>query len=86
MSRCWHRPPCWSFARIFTLPWSSLLLTIATRVHGKGDELSGPGEFPSRAFCDFPVSEDAKRFFNSGQPVLQRLLPFWLASLVIGPR
>src|SRR5262249_27175828 len=27
------------------------------------------------------VSEDAKRFYKSGQPVLQRLLPFWLASL-----
>ena len=28
------------------------------------------------------MSDDAKRFFTSGQPVLQRLLPFWLASLV----
>ena len=28
------------------------------------------------------MSEDAKRFYKSGQPVLQRLLPFWLASLV----
>jgi len=59
-----------------------LLLTTATRIHGKGDELSDPGEFPSERYCDFPVSEDAKRFYKSGQPVLQRLLPFWLASLV----
>lgn len=59
-----------------------LLLTTATRIHGKGDELSEPGEFPAESFCDFPVSEDAKRFYQSGQPVLQRLLPFWLASLV----
>jgi len=59
-----------------------LLLTTATRIHRKGDELSDPGEFPSESYCDFPVSEDAKRFFKSGQPVLQRLLPFWLASLV----
>jgi len=58
-----------------------LLLTTATRIHGKGDELSNPGEFPSASYCDFPVSEDAKRFFKSGQPMLQRLLPFWLASL-----
>jgi TRAP transporter TAXI family solute receptor len=58
-----------------------LLLTTATRIHGKGDELSDPGEFPSASYCDFPVSEDAKRFYKSGQPVLQRLLPFWLASL-----
>ena len=28
------------------------------------------------------MSDDAIRFYKSGQPVLQRLLPFWLASLV----
>jgi hypothetical protein len=59
-----------------------LLLATATRIHGKGDELSDPGEFPSESYCDFRLSEDAKHFFRSGQPVLQRLLPFWLASLV----
>jgi TRAP transporter TAXI family solute receptor len=59
-----------------------LLLTTATRVHGDGDELSDPGEFPSESYCDFPLNEDAKRFFKSGQPVLQQLLPFWLASMV----
>jgi len=59
-----------------------LLLATATRIHGKGDELSDPGDFPSESYCDFPVSEDAKHFYKSGQPVLQRLLPFWLASLV----
>ncbi len=58
-----------------------LLLTTATRIHGNGDELSDPGEFPSDSYCDFPVNEEAKRFYKSGQPVLQRLLPFWLASL-----
>ena len=59
-----------------------LLLATATRIHSKGDELSSPGEFPSASYCDFPVSDDAKRFYESGLPVLQRLLPFWLASLV----
>jgi hypothetical protein len=60
----------------------SLLLTTATRVHGQGNEVSDPGAFPSESYCDFAVSEDAKRFYRSGQPVLQRLLPFWAASLV----
>ena len=59
-----------------------LFLSAATRVHGKGDELSNPGEFPSAAFTDFPVSEDARHYYKSGPPVLQRILPFWLASLV----
>jgi TRAP transporter TAXI family solute receptor len=58
-----------------------LLLTTATHLHGRGDELSEPREFPSASYCDFPLSDDAKRFYESGQPVLQRLLPFWLASL-----
>jgi TRAP transporter TAXI family solute receptor len=58
-----------------------LMLMTATRIHGRGDELSNPGEFPSESYCDFALSEDAKHFYRSGQPVLQRLLPFWLASL-----
>ncbi|WP_422930474.1 TAXI family TRAP transporter solute-binding subunit [Singulisphaera sp. PoT] len=58
-----------------------LLLATATRIHGAGDELSEPGEFPSESYCDFPVDDEARRFYKSGQPVLQRLLPFWLASL-----
>ncbi len=36
-----------------------LLLTTATRIHGKGDEISDPGEFPSGSYCDFTLSEDA---------------------------
>ncbi len=58
-----------------------LLLSTATRIHGPGDELSEPGEFPSESYCDFPLNDDARRFYKSGQPVLQQLLPFWLASL-----
>src|SRR5262249_3685127 len=59
-----------------------LLLTTATHIHGSGDELSEPGEFPSEGYCDFPIREEASRFYRAGQPMLQRLLPFWLASLV----
>ncbi|WP_435008986.1 TAXI family TRAP transporter solute-binding subunit [Tundrisphaera lichenicola] len=58
-----------------------LLLSAASQIHGKGNEISEPGEFPSVRFCDVPVSEDARHYFRSGPPVLQRLLPFWLASL-----
>jgi hypothetical protein len=59
-----------------------LLLAAATRIHGKGDVVSNPREFPSESYCDFAVSDDAKHFYRSGQPELQRLLPFWIASLV----
>jgi uncharacterized protein len=59
-----------------------LLLGTAAQVHGSGDLLNNPGEFPSESYCDFPVSDDAKRYYKSGPPVLQRLLPFWMASMV----
>jgi TRAP transporter TAXI family solute receptor len=58
-----------------------LFLAAATRVHGKGDELSVPGEFPCASYTDFAINDDARHFYASGPPVLQRLLPFWLASL-----
>lgn len=58
-----------------------VLLTAARRIHGKGDVLNEPREFPSASYCDLPVGEDAQRFYTSGQPVLQRILPFWVASI-----
>jgi TRAP transporter TAXI family solute receptor len=59
-----------------------LLLEAATKVHSGGDMLSHPDEFPSPKFVDIPLNENARHFFKSGPPVLQRILPFWLASLV----
>lgn len=59
-----------------------LLLKVATKIHRSGDILASTGEFPSPSFTDIPVSDDAERYFRLGPPVLQRILPFWLASLV----
>ena len=33
------------------------------------------------AYDNFVIADDARRFYASGPPVLQRLLPFWMASL-----
>ncbi len=60
----------------------SLLLKVATTVHRSGDLLATNGEFPSPSFTDVPLSDEADRFFRVGPPVLQRILPFWLASMV----
>ena len=60
----------------------ALLLKAATRVHQHGDMFSNAKEFPSTAFVDLPLSENAENYFRFGLPVLQRFLPFWLASLV----
>jgi TRAP transporter TAXI family solute receptor len=40
------------------------------------------GEFPSRKYVDLPLSDDAKRYYNSGPPFLQQFLPFWLATFL----
>ena len=60
----------------------SLFLKVATKGHQKGDVLSVENEFPTASLTDLPLSAEAERYFRTGPPVLQRFLPFWLASLV----
>jgi len=59
----------------------SVLLQAAQRVHGAGGVFQRAGEFPAAREGDFPLSEDAQRFFRSGPPFLQRYMPFWVANL-----
>jgi uncharacterized protein len=58
----------------------SLLLAAVAEVHTQGDLVSKPGEFPSPDFTDLPLSAEAKLYYKDGPPLLQRFLPFWLAS------
>jgi TRAP transporter TAXI family solute receptor len=59
-----------------------LLLRAASQVHGEATLISARGEFPVLKDADFPYSEEARRYFRSGSPLLQRYLPFWAANLV----
>jgi hypothetical protein len=59
-----------------------LLLEAIVEVHGDASIFHQAGEFPNTRFVDLPVSSEAKRYFKSGRPFLQRYLPFWLANLV----
>jgi len=59
-----------------------LLITAANEVHGGGDLLSAPGTFPSPEHSDFPLHPDAKRRYKNGPPLLQRYLPFWVATWI----
>lgn len=59
-----------------------LLLQAADEVHRVGGVFERRGEFPSPALTDFPLSDEARRFFDSGPPFLRRTLPFWAATLV----
>ena len=59
-----------------------LLLQVAEEIHGDGGWFEANGEFPNANFAEYPVSAEAKRFYKYGPPILQRYLPFWLASLI----
>lgn len=61
---------------------AELLLSLARQIHGEAGPFEQAGDFPSSKFLDFPISDAAKRFFNSGPPLLQRYLPFWAADLI----
>jgi len=61
---------------------SDLLIETAREVHGRGGLLHATGEFPAPLDHEYPISEDASRFYKSGKSLSYRLLPFWLASLV----
>jgi len=58
-----------------------LLMQFASRVHQKRSILAG-AVFPSPEYLDFPLNQEAERFFKHGPPFLQRYLPFWAASLI----
>ncbi len=60
----------------------SVLLQAVSRVHSGPGIFRKAGEFPAPREGDFPVSEDAQRFFKSGPPFLQRYMPFWVANLI----
>jgi hypothetical protein len=60
---------------------SDLLIEAAQEVHGHGSLLQRPGEFPSSVERDFPISDDAARYYKSGKSFVYRFLPFFLASL-----
>lgn len=61
---------------------SYLLMDVANEVHRAPTILNGLKEFPSEKSLEFPQSEESKRYFKTGRPVLQRYLPFWMANLV----
>ncbi len=50
--------------------------------HSAGGMFQRVGQFPQGFDPEYPMSEDAERMYASGTPFFQRLLPFWLASLI----
>jgi TRAP-type uncharacterized transport system substrate-binding protein len=58
-----------------------LLLDAAVEVHSPPGLFHRAGEFPAAEAIDLPLSEDARQFYKSGRPFLQRYLPFRAAAV-----
>lgn len=56
-----------------------LLLDAASKIHATPGIFQRPGQFPAPEEEDLPLSKEATRYYKSGDPFLQRYLPFWLA-------
>lgn len=61
---------------------ADLLLAAALEIHGGSSLLSDPGQFPTAQFADLPISDEATRYYRYGPSFLQRVLPFWAATLI----
>lgn len=59
-----------------------LLLKAATEIHSAPELFQRAGQFPAAERGDLPLSDEARQFYKTGPPFLQRYLPFWLAVLV----
>ena len=59
-----------------------LFVQAAQQVHGGAGWFQHKGEFPSANNTERPLAKEAQRFYQSGAPLLQRYLPFWLANLI----
>ena len=60
----------------------SLLLEAATAVHSGGGLFQKRGQFPAPEPVDLPISKEARQFYRSGPPFLQRYLPYGWAVLL----
>ncbi len=58
-----------------------LLLEAATEIHSAAGLFRKAGQFPAPEPVDLPVSKDARQYYKSGPPFLQRYLPYGLAVL-----
>jgi TRAP transporter TAXI family solute receptor len=58
-----------------------LLLNAAVQIHSEPSMFQHANEFPAAEAIGIPLSNEALRFYKSGQPLLHDYLPFWMAVL-----
>lgn len=61
---------------------SDLLIEAAQATNSAASVFKRRNEFPAPIPHDYPISEDASRYYKSGKNFFYSALPFWLASLV----
>jgi TRAP-type uncharacterized transport system substrate-binding protein len=59
-----------------------LFVQAAARIHAEAGWFARPGQFPSALGSEFPLDDEAERYYAKGRPFLQAWLPFWLANLI----
>jgi TRAP-type uncharacterized transport system substrate-binding protein len=59
-----------------------LFMQAAKAVHGDAGWFQRKGEFPNPGNTEQPLAAEAQRYYQSGTPLLQHYLPFWLANLI----
>ncbi|MGW8180505.1 MAG: TAXI family TRAP transporter solute-binding subunit, partial [bacterium] len=59
-----------------------LLLDAAEQIHSGQGIFQKAGQFPAAESVDLPLSDVTRQFYRSGQPFLQRHLPFWLSVMI----
>jgi hypothetical protein len=59
-----------------------MLLHAADTVHQNEPSLFQHTQLPSAQYIEFPLNESARLYFESGPPLLQKYLPFWIASFL----
>ena len=59
-----------------------LFVQAASRIHSGPGWIARASTFPNAQPGEFPLAKDAARYYQSGPPLLQRYLPFWLANLI----
>ncbi len=59
-----------------------LLMEAASQIHSRAGVYQKAGEFPAPEALEIALSDNARHYFKSGQPFLQRYMPFWLATML----
>ena len=61
---------------------AALMMRLLRDTHKGRTLFSVEGRYPNGAGTEVPLQDDAKRFYENGESVLMRYLPFWLAVAV----